>query len=333
MTHRAFPVSHRTLPIRQPRRSLSVISWFNWLTNPRRTLLAGVLLCCLLPGPVLALPPASPQRVVSINLCTDQYLLLLADPAQIQSISHLARHPTFSYYADRAQAYPANNASPEQVIRYRPDLILADQFSHRASSQLLQRLGFNVARFPHPQSLAQVQQQLLQLGTLLGQPMRARQIVQQMEQQLAQLQATADRDSSAIVRPSLLPYAPGSFTQGPQTLTGDILQRAGWHNAAAELGITHYGRLDLEQLLQLAPLALIDVPTSTDSRSVAEQLLQHPVLKQAARPRYRLTLAPRLWSCGGPMLIEAIQQLRAERIRIEQLEQRPATDPTTLQEP
>ncbi len=273
------------------------------------------------------------QRVVSINLCTDQYLLLLADPAQIQSISHLAQQPTFSYYADRAQAHPANNASPEQVIHYQPDLILADQFSHRASSQLLQKLGFTVARFTHPQNLDQVQQQLLRLGTLLGQQARATQIVQQMQQQLSQLKTAADTDQSDITGPSLLPYAPGGFTQGPQTLTGELIRLAGWRNAAATLGIEHYGRLDLEQLLQLAPLALIDMPTTADSHSMAEQLLQHPVIKQAARPRYRLSLTPRLWSCGGPMLIEAIQQLRDERLRIEQLERLPAANPTTVQEP
>lgn len=273
------------------------------------------------------------QRVVSINLCTDQYLLLLADPHQIQSISHLAQQPTFSYYADRAQAHPTNNANPEQVIRYQPDLILADQFSHRASSQLLQTLGFSVALFAHPQSLDQVQQQLLRLGTLLGQQARATQIVQQMQQQLTQLKTATEADQSDIARPTLLPYAPGGFTQGSQTLTGELIRLAGWRNAAATLGIEHYGRLDLEQLLQLAPLALIDMPTSTDSHSVAEQLLQHPVIKQAARPRYQLSLAPQLWSCGGPMLIEAIQQLRNERLRIERLELLPTTNPTTEQEP
>ncbi|MES9929463.1 MAG: hypothetical protein ABW158_15245, partial [Candidatus Thiodiazotropha sp. 6PDIVS] len=40
---------------------------------------------------------AQPQRVVSLNLCSDQLLLMLADPSQIASVSHLAREETSSF--------------------------------------------------------------------------------------------------------------------------------------------------------------------------------------------------------------------------------------------
>jgi iron complex transport system substrate-binding protein len=47
-------------------------------------------LCAALLGGVLALPATAepaPERVVSINLCADELLIALADPAQIADLS------------------------------------------------------------------------------------------------------------------------------------------------------------------------------------------------------------------------------------------------------
>ncbi|WP_051559941.1 ABC transporter substrate-binding protein [Marinobacterium jannaschii] len=285
-------------------------------------LLKGLLLSGLAAGAVVPELPQRPQRIVSINLCTDQYLLLLADPAQIRSLSFLAHQPDSSYLYRKALAYPANRAEVEQVISYRPDLILGGTFTSRATTRLLQQQGFNIQLLGHPRSLREVEQQLQSLGALLGQQQRAQQVVTQMRQRREQLeQALAAEGIEPAQRPSLLQYAPGGFTQGAETLVGELIRRAGWRNAATELGIVLMGRLDLEQLLQLAPLALVDAPTTAASHSVAEQMLRHPVLAQLSRPRYRIRLDRRLWICGGPWLLDAVDALWQERQRILQLEQ------------
>ena len=46
-----------------------------------------------LAGPVAAQPP---QRVVSMNLCTDQLAMMLAGPGQLISVSHLGHDPAVS---------------------------------------------------------------------------------------------------------------------------------------------------------------------------------------------------------------------------------------------
>ncbi len=53
--------------------------------------LPGASLCALTPADEL--PGARPERVVSLNLCTDELLLQLADPQQIAALSWLARVP------------------------------------------------------------------------------------------------------------------------------------------------------------------------------------------------------------------------------------------------
>ncbi|MEW8692284.1 MAG: hypothetical protein AB2535_14510, partial [Candidatus Thiodiazotropha endolucinida] len=57
-------------------------------------------LLMLISGMAIAAEP--PRRVVSVNLCSDQLLLMLADPQQVASVSYLSRDPDSSFVADAA---------------------------------------------------------------------------------------------------------------------------------------------------------------------------------------------------------------------------------------
>ena len=64
--------------------------------------------CLLLIG---AAPPTAPRRIVSLNLCADQYLLALADPAQIVALTQYSRDPEMSAEAVRAARLPVTRGS------------------------------------------------------------------------------------------------------------------------------------------------------------------------------------------------------------------------------
>ena len=55
-----------------------------------------------------------PRRVVSMNLCTDQLAMLIADPAQITSLSYLSTDPRSSAMHRRARDFPQNPSSEGQ---------------------------------------------------------------------------------------------------------------------------------------------------------------------------------------------------------------------------
>ncbi|MES9971754.1 MAG: hypothetical protein ABW092_17100, partial [Candidatus Thiodiazotropha sp.] len=83
---------------------------------------AIAIVLALLSGMAVAAGP--PQRVVSVNLCSDQLLLMLAEPQQVASVSYLSRDPDSSFVADQASRYPLNHARAEEIIRLQPDLVL-----------------------------------------------------------------------------------------------------------------------------------------------------------------------------------------------------------------
>src|SRR5579862_4671641 len=84
---------------------------------------------------------AQPQRVASINLCSDQYLLALARPDQAISVTWLAGDKNRSGEAPAAAGIPVNHGSAEEVARIAPDLVLADSYSDPNTVAMIRRLG------------------------------------------------------------------------------------------------------------------------------------------------------------------------------------------------
>ena len=55
---------------------------------------------------------AAPRRVASLNLCTDELLLMLGEPGQIVSVTHLAQQPAETAAVARGPALPAQRRQP-----------------------------------------------------------------------------------------------------------------------------------------------------------------------------------------------------------------------------
>lgn len=140
------------------------------------------LLFCLVPALALAGPP---ERVVSINLCTDQLAMLLADPGQLVSVTSVARDPVASALAARATDYPANNGQAEAVLGFAPDLVLAGEWTAPATLAMLRRLGVRVETFPLENDFADIRANLTRMGDLLGVPDRAAGLIAAMDATLA----------------------------------------------------------------------------------------------------------------------------------------------------
>ena len=75
--------------------------------------------------------------IASLNLCTDEYLLLLARPQEIASISFLSQNPLESPLWKLAKRHHSNRGSLEQVLGRKPDTLLTMGGGGRASSLLI----------------------------------------------------------------------------------------------------------------------------------------------------------------------------------------------------
>lgn len=248
---------------------------------------------------------AAPERVVSLNLCTDQLAMLLAAPGQLVSVSFLSQDPRSSSMAGQARAYPANHGRAEEVFLLTPDLVLAGSYTSRAAVSMLERLGVRVEVFPPERSFNDIRAHLRRMGALLGQEARAEALIAQFDADLAELQVPGG------ARPNAALYSANGYTTGTGTLADEILQAGGFDNLAAQAGLPGGGTLALERLVLLGPDLILTSPRYPgDSR--AEALMDHPALGALMEGKPILATDAD-WTCGTPYVLRAVARLVALR--------------------
>ena len=271
---------------------------------------AAVVLA-LMAGIVLPARAADLPRVASINLCTDQLLMTLADPDQILGLSPYSRDKARSWAASRARAFPRLSGEAEDVLALKPDLVVAGRYTKRATRELLKQQGLKVAEFDIAKSIDDVKSQMRRMGDLVNHPDRA-------EAQVAKLDAAIARAKQEVARKPyrVLALSRRGWVSGDDSVTSALLSITGLSNAASGLGVRHGGFAKLETIVALKP----DFILVSDGNDVAEDegraLLLHPALEKLYPPSRRIVIPEDLTVCGGPMLPDALDRLIAELKRV-----------------
>lgn len=247
---------------------------------------------------------AAPGRIVSINACADQMLLALADRQQILALTTYARDPHMSFYADRAEGLPAIRGDAEEVMKLKPDLVLAGSFTRRVTRAQLAAQGIRIATFSPAQSLDDVRKQISEVASLLGQEARGRALVAELDAAFADL---GDPPRAPL---RALQLQRRAFAAGTGTLIDDLMQRLGIVNAATDLGISQVGRTSLEAVLKAKPDFLILDSAAPGAADQGTALLGHPALEELIPPRRRIVIPLNQLVCGGPGVALAARTLR-----------------------
>ncbi len=260
----------------------------------RLLLLLALLAACGMPA------DAAPARVISLNLCADQLLLALADPAEIAGLSRFAADAAMSAAAEQAKAFPVVRPSAEDALSRGPDLILAGPYDRPVLSGVLARQGIAVAVVDLWRGFEAGEANIAALAERLGHPDRGAALV-------AAIEAARHRLAGAGSGRSALVMERGGYVQGPASIDGALLGAAGLRNLAGE---GSFGRfVPLEKLLGLQPDILILTDAGTDSSDRGAAFLRHPALRDWMRNRKVIRLPPRLTACPGPALVEAMDRL------------------------
>jgi iron complex transport system substrate-binding protein len=250
-------------------------------------------------------------RIASINVCTDQLLMTLADPAQIVGLSPYSRDAARSWAAAEARKYRRLSGEAEDLLTLKPDVVVASLYMKRTTRELLKRQGMKVAEFDIAKSIDDVKEQIRRMGDLAGHPDRA-------EAQITRLDAAIARARAATARKPyrVLALSRRGWVSGGDSLISVLLTITGLSNAASGLGGKSSGFAKLETIVADRP----DFILISDGRDVAEDegsaLLLHPALERLFPPSRRLVIPEDLTVCGGPMLSDALDRLVAELRRV-----------------
>lgn len=247
---------------------------------------------------------ARPTRIVSINMCTDGLLLGLADRRNIASVTWLSRDETNSNMAAAAKDVPVNHGLAEEVLAFRPDLVIAGTFTTRSTVQILKRTGVRVVEFGVPRTMDEVRAEIRDVAAVIGERERGEQVVRDMDRRLAAL-----APSSGASRRRAIVLRPNGFTVAKGSLVDEIMQLAGLDNMAAHIGIPAYLQFPLEAVVLQKADVLIMNGEANGPPSLATEALHHPVIKTLGERLKIVTMPSRLWTCAGPAVVDAVQWL------------------------
>jgi iron complex transport system substrate-binding protein len=265
---------------------------------------AFLLLCMLLSA---GLVHAQGGRLVSMNVCTDQLLLLLVPPARIASLSYFATDPAYSNLAEQATNIPSNRGQADAIAALQPSLILTSAFSATFAANLLERLGHRVQRLGFANSVDGVYAQITQVAAWTDTQAQADAIVAELRQQITaqqtQLRTVLAGKSAVFISSNGIAYGSG-------TLHAAFLQSLGLRNIASDAGLVGPAALPLETLLQAAPDYLLTEARGTLDTQLVNRYLQHPALQRL--PTRTLHVRERWFDCAGPWLQEAYASVAAQ---------------------
>jgi iron complex transport system substrate-binding protein len=259
--------------------------------------------------------PASkrPQRIVSMNLCTDELLMRLVEPSRIASITNLSQQAVneplgLSHISSKLKV---NHGLAEEILLAEPDLIVAGSLTTTTAIFLLRKLGHEVVTFEPEKNLEDMRASVRKMGKLVDEEARAEQVIAEFDAKLKALQAQLPPGP----QPVFADIAVNNYIAGKDTFYAEVVNAGGWQTIGQALGYFYFRSVSLEELLKIRPDLISTATPWTNPPSLSTLALRHPALQRLVDRTPNVVIPERFTTCGTPAVMGAIELLVAERKR------------------
>ena len=278
-------------------------------TRAALLLVCGLSACAPAAAPP-ASPPHDPQRIVSLNPCTDAILTQLVEPGRIAAISAYSQDPQASSMdVGEARRFDSVGGTAEEVIALKPDLVVTGAHLSPATRNALDRQGIAVQVFGVPATIAESRQQIADMAQALDAPERGRALLARIDAALAAAQSDAKTPALVWLGDGLVP--------GQGTLVGDVMNHSGFRNASADYGLASWDVLPSEYVVAHPPrVVFMDRRGSSAASGSREDGARRRRIDalQASGQRVQIEDFPQnLLYCGGPTLIPLAKRFAQAR--------------------
>ena len=267
----------------------------------RKPLIAVLAAALWLTGAAAAQGP--PRRVMSLNLCTDQLLLVLLPRERITSVSFLSLASQNALLTAEAAGVPVNYGSLEEVFAERPDLVIAGTATTATTRTLLNRSNIPLLQVSPAENFEQIRAVTRLVSRAVGEDAKGEALLAHMEATLAELKATPPARRIVVAG-----WESAGEIPARGTLFDEVLTAAGAVNLASTLG-NPAGVYDLEQLLLAKPDVLAFADSAAARPGLRSGQVQHPILRKLYAGR-QIAYPETLLACGLPQSADAAKSLR-----------------------
>ncbi len=249
----------------------------------------------------------SPSRVISLDYCADQYVLKLLPKANILALSQDATSE-FSFMKSQAEGIQKIRSTAEEIIAARPDLVVRSYGGGPQIVQFLGKAGIPTLQMNFLVSINDVREEIRRLSARLDASHKGASVIDNFNRRLAKLPSPTN-----VIQAIYLPSS--GVTAGPGTLIDEIITTAGFINIETQPG---WSSVRLENMARYQP-DLIITSAGKDRMGSHNQwnAIKHSMVKEFVNARHQASLPLSITSCGGWFIIDAIEQLVSERLRLE----------------
>lgn len=269
---------------------------------------AAALLVAASAAPAQARPP---QRIVSLNMCSDQLVLALADRGQIAGLTRNAPNRDMSAEAARTRGLHILGSSAEEIFGIDPDLVVGMPASGSPAMTALAGQHYRVLDLRMSNRLEDIYASIRETAAAVGHPDRGEALIARMQRDLAAIPRVGNGQVAAY-------YQRRGYMTGTGTLIDDLMRRLGLINLATRLDKSPLSQISLEEMVAAQPDYLIVESATNRVTDQGTEMLHHPALDGIAR-----ISIPEAWTvCGTPAYVLAARSIAEQIARHRQVAHR-----------
>jgi iron complex transport system substrate-binding protein len=191
-----------------------------------------------------------PERVVTLAPSAAQTMKEIGAWETVVGVSGLAAY--LEGADEKANVSSGQGISVEKVVAQEPDLVLAPNVVPDETVEQLRDSGLTVYKFAAATSMDDVVDKTALTGELVGECEGASETVDRMNERLSTIEEAVED----VERPRAV-YVFFGYTAGNNTFVGNMIERAGAVNLAAEAGIEGFQQISDEVIAEEDPEWLI----------------------------------------------------------------------------
>lgn len=232
-----------------------------------------------------------PMKIVPHAVGVAEILWAICPRERIVGFMEFAADPDFSILAEpvKRRGPVIRQTQTELVIGMKPDLVFTVFYSDAAFKARLAQAGIASFELGFFGSLDSIKEQILLIGTVIGEKGNARALVERVDEKVRELQT---RIPAAPGKTRVLFYDTRGYVPGSRTNFNSICELVGAVNVAAEQGVDSWSRIDHETFLKWDP----DIVIVPEDKGLERELAGNPLLKHARAVREgRIYAIPHLY--------------------------------------
>lgn len=242
--------------------------------------------------------PKKPERILTLSIYSDEMVLGMVPSSKLVAISKFLDDPKESVVVEKAKRVPEKVTDPsvEQIMGWKPDIIIANTWTNMEKVTALRELGFPVVVIGPGNSYADIQGDIRLIAQSISEEEKGQQIIAKMDEIRDDIvkkveKIPPEKRKSVTLLSVMRQYG------GAGSAFDDMCRLTGVRNAIAEVGVKNGQVLTKELLVKSNPdyilLPSYDDKGTFDIDAFIASYLEDPSLSSMRAIQNRALIFPR----------------------------------------